>query len=58
MRHNGKRIAYKSFAGDWQLYTGETYGNGTPIVESCNCEPCRTARRKSITEHMERAGRA
>lgn len=56
MRHNGKRVAFKSFAGDYQLYV---HASGEkPRWESCNCETCRTARRKSINEHMERAGRA
>jgi len=58
MKHNGKRIAYKSFAGDYQLYNGTTGADGLPRLDSCNCETCSKARTKSIVEHMARAGRA
>ena len=54
MRHNGKRIAFKSFAGDYRLYADDK----TARLESCECKTCREACRKSIYEHMERAGRA
>lgn len=58
MHHNGKRIAYMSFAGDYQLYAGTVDRDGTPRLDSCNCETCSKARRKSIVEHMERAEQA
>ena len=54
MRHNGKRVAYKRFSGDYMLARdGDPYG-----LDMCECETCRKARIKSINEHMERAGRA
>lgn len=54
MRHNGKRIAFKSFAGDYRLYSDDVSAR----LESCECETCRKACRKSVNEHMDRAGRA